>query len=337
VSTPRADDPSLRAAKTAEAPFREWKYMTGAEIAEVDRDRAVVMVTCSPLEVHGPHLPTITDTLEAEALGVRTMELLKERHPEMELLRLPPIYTAADVLPHPGSIAFRSSSVRRVMTDLGRSLAKQGFRNIWVGNFHGGPRHFVPIEAAAHTVNRRYGGRMVSMFSLLIARLTQGSSDLSDVLADAIGLAPEELHGDSHGGAVETSMMLHLIGEHVSPAYASLARRTVNVRLRELGKRPLPDGSDPGLRELMRGFREKLTYYFHETYSGAPALATPERGERIIDVLAGHTADALSEVYTGALSPDDCHSPLWPVRHVFLSEPLSWVFERLMGYESRVF
>jgi creatinine amidohydrolase len=289
--------------ESANGRVRQWAHLTGREIDAVDRDRAVVTVAVSPLEVHGPHLPTVTDNLEARGLSARAISKLQVRHPELECLELPPIYVAADVLPHVGSVMFRQSTIVRVLEDLGRSLAAQGFRRLWVTSFHGGPRHFVPIEYAAHRVNRRYGGEMVSVFSLLAARLTGGGSDLSGVIAERLGIAEADL----------------------------------KLKMAEQGKRPIPDTSSPSVPELLRGFKEKLKYYEDETYAGRPALASAELGDRIIDLLADHAVDALSDVYTGRLSPDECHSPLWPIRWVFLSERFGRAFERLARYRQRVF
>jgi creatinine amidohydrolase len=316
------------------ASLREWQHLTGSDFAQMDRGRTVVLVTCSPLEVHGPHLPVITDNLEAEGLTARMTELLAERDPEMRFVRLPPIYVASDLLPHPGSVAFRASTIVRVLCDLGRSLAKQGFVHVWVGNFHGGPRHFVPIEVAAERTNRRWGTKMVSTFSLLIKRLTGGGSDLAAVLGHIRGVTPADLVGDTHGGAIETSMMLHLAGPHVDPRYVALPRTTVDTKLERAG---LPPTSHDGVRELLRGFKHKLRYYESETYSGKPSIATPEIGREMVDVLARHGADALYDVYTGKLPPEECHSPLWPLRWLFTNRPLGWAFERAVGYRNRVF
>ena len=107
---------------TTEPVWREWHSMTGAEIDAVPRDRAIVLVTVSPLEVHGPHLPTICDNLEAEALSHAFAAKLKRRDPSLQFLHLPPIYTAADVLPHVGSLAFRPSTILAVLEDLGESV-----------------------------------------------------------------------------------------------------------------------------------------------------------------------------------------------------------------------
>src|SRR6185436_2528300 len=115
---------------------------------------------CSPLEVHGPHLPLIADLGESEGLFARTLELVGEALPDLEFLQLPPIFAAADVVPQRGSLRFRPSTVTRVLVDLGRTLLRQGFRDLWIGNFHAGPRHMLAIERACAAL-RPEGARMI--------------------------------------------------------------------------------------------------------------------------------------------------------------------------------
>jgi creatinine amidohydrolase len=316
------------------ARVREWQYMTGREIDALDRKRTVVMLACSPLEVHGPHLPVITDNLEAEGLSLRTMEIMCERHPELEFVHLPPLYTAADVLPHVGSVMFRPSTIVRVLADIGRSLGKQGFKHIWVSSFHGGPRHFVPLEVAAHQSNKKHGTEMVSLFSLLAKLLAGGGSDLTHILGGIKGLTPAEIKGDAHGGAIETSMMLYLLGKYVDPCFKDLDQRTVDMKLAKEGKPPLEQGK---LVALLRGFKHKIKYYEDETYSGKPSIASAAIGEKIVDELATRSADVLGDRYTGKLPISECHSPVWPMRHVFMSERFGWAFERAIQYKNRVF
>lgn len=323
----------------ADAPWwLEWQHLCGADIDAVPRERAVVLVTVSPLEVHGPHLPTICDNLEAEALARRAAEKLHDAHPELIFLHLPPIYVAADVLPHVGSLAFRPSTIIRVLEDLGRTLCKQGFRRIWVSSFHGGPRHFVPIEIACDRVNRRWGGEMISTFGLLLNRLTGGSTSLDAILGGVEGVDPADLRGDAHGGAVETSLLLHLIGERVKDGWQSLPQRTVDIVLRERGVAPIEAaGKRPSLVGLFRGFRHKIKYFEEETYAGKPSVASADKGAAFLDILGGHAAEALAEVVRGERRPDACFSPLWKVRWLFANEPLGRAFERVVGYRNRIF
>jgi creatinine amidohydrolase len=316
----------------------EWQYLTGPAIDALDRDTTVLYLSSSPLEVHGPHLPTCTDIAEADALFERMVPKLKARHPEMQFVRLPPLYVAADVLPHVGSIKFRQGTIRRVFDDLGRSLCSQGFKYIWIGGFHGGPRHFIPIEMAAEAVNRRYDACMISVFGLMLRELTGGRTDLADVLDHLDGLDRADLEGDAHGGVVETSMMLHILGQHVDPVYRELEPMTVDLEREKLGLEPLglEDGGRPSLSKILESLFAKLKYYERNTYSGAPAKASPELGGDIYDVLAEHGANGLSKVWTGQIHPLQAHSPVWKLRWAFASEWLTDLVERALDYRSKV-
>jgi creatinine amidohydrolase/Fe(II)-dependent formamide hydrolase-like protein len=317
--------------------FHEWALMTAPQIAGLPRDRTVIMVTASPLEVHGPHLPTITDICEAEGLGVRMMRRLRALHPEMVFVRLPPIYVASDVLPHVGSLHFRPSTIRAVYEDLGRSLCKQGFRHVWVGGFHGGPRHFVPVEQACDAVNRRHGARMLSIFGMLLNQLTGGDTDLADILGSCEGIEAQQLRGDAHGGAIETSMMLALLGRHVDPMHKRLGHNDVHLARARTGKASVELKGRPSPPELVRLLLAKLRYYEEETWSGDPSLATPELGEQFLDVLAGHAAGALSKVWTGQIPITETKSPAWKMRHLFSSAIVGALLPRVLGSKSPVF
>src|SRR5262249_60888826 len=153
-----------------------WETLSKRKFDTIDRASTVVLVTCSPLEVHGPHLPIGADALEGEGLSRRMLRFLPERHRSRTFLQLPFIYTATDTLPHPGSLFFRPSTTQAVLRDLGRSLAAQGFRDVIVSNFHGSPRHFLAIEQACEAVTRGGNIRLVGIFSLLLNPLPNGNA-----------------------------------------------------------------------------------------------------------------------------------------------------------------
>ena len=49
----------------SEPRLLRWESLTKTEFDTLDREKTVVLLTCSPLEVHGPHLPMGADALEA--------------------------------------------------------------------------------------------------------------------------------------------------------------------------------------------------------------------------------------------------------------------------------
>lgn len=316
----------------AEPVVLPWERLTKRQFDALDRERCVVLVTCSPLEVHGPHLPLGADALEGEGLAEHLLRFLPERHRSRTFLKLPFIYAASDALPHAGSLFFRPSTTIAVLEDLGCSLASQGFRDVLVSNFHGSPRHFLAIEAACERVTRTRGIRMVSVFSVMLSRLTGGSAELYEVLGALPGLRREDLIGDIHAGLVETSQLLALHPDCVEKDYASLPRRTVNGWLQERGEAPpaVEGGKPAGLGAMITAFRGALRFFREETYAGAPAGASPELGTRILDTLATQAAGAVTEILDGTLPPEQWHSPLWPRRFIFVNPWMVRFFNRLL-------
>lgn len=315
----------------APRPIR-WETLTKRQFDRIDRSRAVVMVTCSPLEVHGPHLPLGADALEGEGLAERVLRFLPEPHRSRTFLKLPFVYAACDGVPQAGTLAFRPSTTIAVLEDLGRSLAAQGFRDVIVSNFHGSPRHFLAIETACERVSRERGIRMVSVFSMMLSRLNGGGSELGDVLGHLPGVRKEDLAGDTHGGLVETSQLLALHPEWVDPDYKALPRRTVDGWLAERGEPvpPAPRGKLAALPQMVAAFQAGIRFFSEETYAGAPAGASAELGEAILDTLGRHTAEAVVELWEGRLPAAAWHSPLWKMRHVFVHPAAVRFFDLLL-------
>jgi creatinine amidohydrolase len=317
----------------SEPVLLRWETLSKRKFDQLDRASSVVLVTCSPLEVHGPHLPFGADALEGEGLARRMLRFLPERHASRTFLQLPFIYAATDTVPHPGSLFFQPSTTQAVIRDLGRSLAAQGFRTILVSNFHGSPRHFLAIEQACETVSRERGVRMLCIFSVLLTRLTGGSAELYEVLGALPGVDKQNLIGDTHGGLVETSQLLALHPEWVERDYTQLPRRTVGGWLAEHGETPPPieAGKPASVLAMVKAVRGGLRFFRAETYAGAPGAASPELGERILDTLAGKTADAVTEILDGTLPPSEWHSPLWKQRFWFTNPLMVRFFNRLLG------
>jgi creatinine amidohydrolase/Fe(II)-dependent formamide hydrolase-like protein len=316
-----------------------WETLTKRQFDRIDREKAVVLVTCSPLEVHGPHLPLGADALEGEGLAERSLRFLPERHRGRVFLKLPFVYACTDPVPQPGSLSFRPSTTIAVMEDLGRSLAAQGFKDVLVSNFHGSPRHFLAVETACDRVSRERGIRMVCIFSLMLTRLTgDGGSELGDVLGHLPGVSKEDFDGDTHAGLVETSQLLALHPDWVDPDYKALPRRTVDLWLEERGEgRPKEKrGKLAALPAMFAAFKAGIRFFGDETYSGAPGGASAELGEQILDTLAGHSAEAIAQLLDGTLPEKEWHSPLWHLRQIFVNPAAVRLADALLGVPKTV-
>jgi creatinine amidohydrolase len=313
--------------------IQRWETLSKKQFDTIDRERAIVMLTCSPLEVHGPHLPLGADVLEGEGIAERALRFLPERHLDRTFLKLPFIYVATDPVPQPGSIAFRPSTLISVLEDLGRSLALQGFENVVVSNFHGSPRHFLAIETACDRVARATGIRMLCLFSAMLTRLGVEDSELGHVLGHIEGVRADDFEADTHAGLIETSQLLALHPEWVDPDYKSLPKRSTAIWADENGiDHAGAAGSGPAaIPAMLARFKNVLKFFEQESYSGSPARASAELGENFLDVLAAGGAELMTELLDGELPEARWHSPVWKLRHLFVNPLAVRAADRLLG------
>lgn len=236
----------------------------------LDRDRAAVLFTVSPLEEHGPHLPVGTDLYISEFFAEQLAGRIVEEKPDWTVLLGPPLPFGASAFDHAGTLRVRARTVRNATLDYGAALARHGFRYILVTNAHAGPRHVVALEEAAAVVTRRYGVRMFSVSGPVLWKVLRGS--FTERLEPLLGrpLTEEEreaLGGDAHGGLWETSLLLRARPELVDDS-----------------RKDLPPVRFSILDALRKNYPLRLGN--RQGYIGSPAAATAEFGEAARRLLA---------------------------------------------------
>ncbi len=134
------------------------------------------------------------------------MSELGKNHPELTLVKLPPLYAGSDALPYPGSLSIPAPHLEGILTAYGQGLAEQGFRYLFVADNHGGPRHQMAIEASARKLWHKHNFYLIDPFGLVFRHMVQHDSDFMQ----RTGLGPGECGDDpdSHAGTNETSLML---------------------------------------------------------------------------------------------------------------------------------
>ena len=216
---------------------RRIEEMSTRALDALDRERTVVLLSVSPLEQHGPHLPVGVDAFTARYVAESVAERVVASRPGWTALLAPTLHLGSFAFDAPGTITVRQRVVRDVVTDCGDSLARSGFRYILIANGHGGPGHLVALEEAAAIVSRRHRITMASLSGALAWHFLDGGllprieAELGRTLTGEERRAMTE---DSHGGLWETSLMLWLRPDLVDPEYRSLApaRYSMVERLR---------------------------------------------------------------------------------------------------------
>ncbi|TDT33340.1 mycofactocin biosynthesis peptidyl-dipeptidase MftE [Naumannella halotolerans] len=155
---------------------------------------SLVLLPLGAVEQHGPHLPLITDTLIAERVAAAAAGKLEGR-----ILVAPAISYGAsgEHEGFPGTVSVGAHALQLLLLEYGRSCLRWASRLVIV-NAHGG--NLAPLTQAVARL--RYEGRDVTWFAC----------------APAASAADDR---DSHAGAWETSLVLHLRPELVDlPAMA---------------------------------------------------------------------------------------------------------------------
>src|SRR3954447_12413210 len=120
-------------------PSRFWGYYTWQEIDQIARadPNATAVLSVGAVEQHGPHLPVITDSLHGpEILGAALARLPDDAI----VLGLPPTVYGKSVEHQewPRTITYSGDTLRAVMMDIGRSVARSGFSKLVLAPSHGG-------------------------------------------------------------------------------------------------------------------------------------------------------------------------------------------------------
>jgi creatinine amidohydrolase len=262
----------------------------------LDRARTLIVLTASPLEEHGPHLPLGVDAFTARHFAREVAERVVATREGWSAVLAPTLYLGSFTLDGVGTVSVRQRVVRDALVDYGRSLARAGFRWILVANGHAGPTHLAALDEAAAIVSRETGATMASLSGYIFAGFRSGR--FLDRVEQALGrpLTDDERRAsadDAHGGWWETSMMLMLRPDLVDDTYRDLPSTTYSLPARLVPNYPLRNGG--------RG------------YVGHPALADPAFARATSAVLVAAAMELLDRLIAGTTHPGRHRSPFFAV------------------------
>jgi creatinine amidohydrolase len=250
----------------------------------------------SPLEEHGPHLPVGVDAFTARHLAESLAARLVRDRPGWSAVLAPTLHLGSFTFDTVGTVRVRQRLVRDVVVDYGDSLARAGFRFIFVANGHGGPGHLVALEEASAIVSRRRGVTMASLSGHLAWEFLRGRYLGKIEVALGRQLTPAERQAfaeDAHGGWWETSVMLLLRPGLVADAYRQLPPARFRPSQRLVPNYPLRNGGDG--------------------YVGHPALADPAFARAGTQVLLDEAMEMVHGLLDGRLRPAERRSPFFAI------------------------
>jgi len=272
-STASADEPvrSVLAGTLAE--------MTYVELETAARNGAVALWALGAIEEHGPHLPLATDVYVPTAQLRKAQEKLASQ--KISSVIVPAYYWGVNNVTgaFPGSIHIRPEIMTELMTDVFRSLARAGFKEIFCITGHYDAAHGRALIEAVRRANQ--AGIIKANFVVpkpLGIRLGLREGEPGFLLIEP-STGPAPVHPDLHAGEGETSAILAIAPDLVHKDLAAKLRAT--------------DLTTNDIEEWRKG-QERAKEITPQGYLGAPARADANTGAARIELEGRRIAEAIA-------------------------------------------
>jgi creatinine amidohydrolase len=231
----------------------EWKKMLPYQFEEALKEKQICILPIGSLERHGEHIPYGCDGGIAEMLAIKAAELTPA-------VVFPTYYFGQvhEASMHRGSVNFPAEMLVSHLRLLLDQIAYNGFRKILIISGHGGNRTYLQfLEKTLIDYGRKYCLYIVDPQSVLNEEENKALSAIYET-------------NDGHAGETETSMCMAAM-----PGCVDLSRQRFEEPIHRMGRMD-------GLPGIYTG------YYFNadwsEGVSGSPSLATPEKGQKVMDI-----------------------------------------------------
>jgi creatinine amidohydrolase len=274
---------SLHTTASADEPVRAILSGTMAEMTYVEleaaaRDGAVALWALGAIEEHGPHLPLATDVYVPTAQLRLTQQQLAAQ--KIGSVVVPAYYWGVNNVTgaFPGSIHIRPEIMVELMTDVFRSLARAGFKEIFCITGHYDAAHGRALIEAVRRANQT--GIIKAYFVVpkpLGTRLALKEGEAGFLLIEP-STGPAPAHPDLHAGEGETSAVLAIAPDLVHKDIASKLAAT--------------DLTAKDVDEWRKG-QQRAKEITPQGYLGAPARADAASGAARLELDARRITEAI--------------------------------------------
>ena len=252
-------------------PSHRWWDLSTREFAMIDMGEVIAVQPVAAVEQHGPHLPVSVDAAINAGIIEAAIARMGATCPALVLPPLP-VGKSNEHEAFPGTLSLSYETLARLWLDVGASVHRAGCRKMIFFNSHGGQVQV--MEIVCRELRVRFG-------LLAVGASWGGTIDMSDLFD-----AGERRHG-IHGGAIETSAMLHLAPERVDMRLAG-DFTPLSVELEAAGGLLVPEGGV--------GFGWQSQDLHESGACGNAAAADAARGAALVERAAQALLDLIDEV-----------------------------------------
>lgn len=251
---------------------RYWNQYSSPELAQLDKSRAIAVLSVAATEQHGPHLPLKVDAALADAMVQASMAHLPADLPALFLptqaIGYSPEHTA-----FVGTLTFSAQTVISMWTEIAQCVMASGIKKLFIFNTHGG--NVGLLDVVARDLRARLG-MFVYTCSWFNLPLGEAGAAFSD----------HEHRFGVHAGDIETSLMLASCPQDVRMHLAQNFESTSQKRAESLSI--LGNGRSAKMAWQMQDYNA-------DGAAGHAANASAEKGEALLQAVGRSLAQALVE------------------------------------------
>lgn len=250
----------------AKVPFPDVERIASA-------GRALVILPVGVVEEHGAHLPLGLDSFAAEIYAEAAAPHLEEKGYDVVIAPTISYGVARAAIDFPGTLSLEPETLRALVVDIGRSLARHGLDRLVILNGHRDLSHMKALEEARELLLKEKIAQVLCVGftsdpDLTAACYREGIPELSR------SVRPDR---EGHGGEWETSLALH--------AFPDLVKDDVVQTL------------EPNFDYDVEAFRGETQDYGSLSngrgYFGSPQSGSAETGKKIVAIRGRNIAQVI--------------------------------------------
>ena len=256
--------------RLAEIPFPEVESIARS-------GRGLVILPVGVVEEHGAHLPLGLDSFAAEVYAEAAAPDLEDKGYDVVIAPTISYGVARAAIDFPGTLSLEPETLRSLVVDIGRSLARHGLHRLVILNGHRDLSHMKALDEARATLSEEQTAQVLCVGftsdpDLTAACYREGVPELSR------SVRPDR---EGHGGEWETLLALH--------AFPDLVKQEIAEQL------------EPNFDYDVNAFRGETKDYWSLSngrgYFGSPQSGSAETGKKIVAIRGRNIAQVILKAW----------------------------------------
>jgi creatinine amidohydrolase len=256
----------------------ELAKLTFPEVKRLsDTGRTLTILPVGVVEEHGAHLPLGLDSFAAEIYTASAAPHLEEAGYEVVVAPTINYGVARAAINFPGTLSLEPETLRSMVVEIGRTLARHGLQRLVILNGHRDLHHMKALDEAREILVGEKTAQVLCVGFAHDAAMTTACYR-EGVRQFYRSPRPDR---EGHGGESETSVALHSFPELV--------------------KQEIIKGLEPNFDYDVEAFRNETKDYGSLSdgrgYFGSPQAATAETGQRLVAVRGKNIATVILKAW----------------------------------------